>query len=586
MRAFAARLKRRISRPETFTWPTFAIAGFVYFGTTILFDARRFGGRLDLWLAGWALGQVVLLLWVLALRWVPKRFPEFSGRRVLAVLSIGATAGVMRALALGFYSVSTGIANAHQWGFRLPAGAIAGFVLTVSGAGIVGAGIEHQEVLEKLRRIQAKLLITRASAPELLAKQRSEIEALASKTLAPRLAQIEEALSKLKASSKRLSVLTEEIRELINREVRPMSSSLAANIRRSLAEEPREPIEPKRSLGLPRRFRIADAISPAITFGLTLLLCLATYATLTGPITTALAVVGAFALYGVLQFFAAALKPLPPVPLPIGTIALALVGTISTIPLNIMTQVSLKPGSALPDMVFQTAFIMSVLIIGIGYTRVVDLERIEYEDTLSRFNEDLENELRWIDLQLWVIRRDWAYLLHGQVQSALTAALTRLGSKSLDEKTLELVKSDVERAEQALAQGINFGFDLTKSIEEIVHSWSGICEIKIDIKPAAQGCLAEDTGIGRSVNEILREAVGNAVRHGKASNVFVEIDANKRSVLVRCSNDGSPVVEPLEASLGTQMLDELATSWSLKTKPRTGLTVLEAKLPRATSSFS
>ncbi|MEY4310864.1 MAG: hypothetical protein RLZ71_790, partial [Actinomycetota bacterium] len=110
--------------------------------------------------------------------------------------------------------------------------------------------------------------------------------------------------------------------------------------------------------------------------------------------------------------------------------------------------------------------------------------------------------------------------------------------------------------------------------------------IKIDIKPAAHGCLAEDTGIGRSVNEILREAVGNAVRHGKASNVFVEIDANKRSVMVRCSNDGSPVVEPLEASLGTQMLDELATIWSLKTKPRTGLTVLEAKLPRATSSFS
>lgn len=586
MKAFVARLSRRVAKPETFGWATFAIAGFVYFGTTVLFDARRFGGSVWLWVLGWLLGQVVLALWVVPFKPVIRKLPDRRALRVAAVLLVGTTAGIARAVLLGIFSVQVGIAHMSQWGFRLPAGAIAGFVLTVAGAGLIGARIEHDEVVARLRHTQELLLETRSSAPDRLAEQRLKIKELAGRTLAPRIAQIEKLLSNLTRSNRQLDSIADEIREVIHREVRPMSSSLATKVRLSLEEEPRAPRAPKKSLGLPSRIDVSKAISPTVTLSIALLLCLATYSTLTGPITTAWAVAGSFAIYILLRIFTQLTRNLKPMSLIGGTLALGLTGALATLPLNLFTQLSLEPRDNLPDMLFQTTFIVSVLVIGIGYTRAIDIQRVDYELALEAFNDDLDRELSWIQLQLWVIRRDWAYLLHGKVQSALTAALARLGSEKVDEATLALVKADVERAELALKQGIGRDFDFRAALGELVHSWSGICKVEFEISEQARECVEADTGIGRSVNEILREAVGNAVRHGEAKNLWIQLDANKRSVLVRSSNDGTPVVLPLEKSLGTAMLDELTTSWSLKSSEESGLTVLEAKLPRVTSSFS
>jgi signal transduction histidine kinase len=236
----------------------------------------------------------------------------------------------------------------------------------------------------------------------------------------------------------------------------------------------------------------------------------------------------------------------------------------------------------LTAMPIQSAFIMAVLVVGIGFTKIVDTERAEFEQELTEFNRELERELKWIDAQIWVIRRDWAYLLHGRVQSALTAALARIGNATeLNGKTIELVHQDVERARTALFEGISRPFDLESSLADIAESWAGICELELDFEPDAVATVKSDLGLARSINEILREAISNAVRHGNASKVEIKLFEADGVINLKATNDGSPVTKRTRKSVGTDMLDEVALEWSLSN--RNSAVVLEAKLAKATS---
>jgi signal transduction histidine kinase len=583
MREFVTRLGRRLALEEAFGWPTFWISAFVYFGTTVLFDSRRFGGSLGFWILGWALGQFVLLGWVVLFRKVTLGLAGLHWASVLKTLLIGTTAGIARGYFMGAFSTALGIATEPQWGFRLGGGAVAGLVLTVAGAGLIGASIEHHAVVSRLTATQKLLLEARKNAPRTLDNARAEITELARRTIGPRIEEIELALSKAKLNDSEFNNIAGDIRALINAEVRPTVSSLALRVERTLAETPLSPKPPRTSLGLPRRINVSEAISPQISLGIALMLSLSTFAPLADPVTTGLSVVGALLLGITLEIFRRLFSKATAWPHLPATLTLAALGAISTIPLSLLTQLSLSKAENLGALPIQSGFIMAVLLVGIGFTRVVDNERRKYQVDLEQFNRELEREKSWIETQYWVIRREWAYLLHGRVQSSLTAAISRIGSaKKIDAATLKLVKQDVGRARAAIQNGVNTPFDLDSALAEIVESWIGVCGVRLEVSPDATRVVKADNGIGRALNELVREAVSNAVRHGYAENVTIKIDLAGGVLAFSATNDGKPVTKKSRASLGTEMLNELTLDWSLRNKP-TGV-VLEAKLATATSS--
>ena len=132
-------------------------------------------------------------------------------------------------------------------------------------------------------------------------------------------------------------------------------------------------------------------------------------------------------------------------------------------------------------------------------------------------------------------------------------------------------------------EGISRPFDLETSLADIADSWAGICELELQFESSALESVNEDLGIARSINEILREAISNAVRHGNASKVVVELAQEGNVLNLTVTNNGSPVTKKSRASLGTDMLDEVTLEWSLSN--RHSAVVLQAKLAKATSSF-
>jgi two-component sensor histidine kinase len=82
------------------------------------------------------------------------------------------------------------------------------------------------------------------------------------------------------------------------------------------------------------------------------------------------------------------------------------------------------------------------------------------------------------------------------------------------------------------------------------------------------------------MNEILKEVVSNAVRHGNASNTFGEISLlDPRTLSILISNDGlKPSKESIE-SVGSKMLDAVCLERTLSWNSEEQRTEFKAVLP-------
>ena len=78
-------------------------------------------------------------------------------------------------------------------------------------------------------------------------------------------------------------------------------------------------------------------------------------------------------------------------------------------------------------------------------------------------------------------------------------------------------------------------------------------------------------------SEVVREAVSNAVKHGKAEHVVIALEQTNPHLLgITVTNDGQPLPAEIEAGYGSTILDEVAFAWQLEN--RGGFTVLGAAI--------
>jgi two-component sensor histidine kinase len=144
-----------------------------------------------------------------------------------------------------------------------------------------------------------------------------------------------------------------------------------------------------------------------------------------------------------------------------------------------------------------------------------------------------------------------------------------------------MVKQDLLRAEQAINGDVQKQLVFSSTVEEIVGLWKGICSVSIQISERAKRALDRNADTSFCVNEIIKEAISNAVRHGAASHANVSIARLEDDLLeVTVTNDGTtPKGADLRQGIGSEMLNEICLSWSLEGKsPKVRLS---ASLPLA-----
>ena len=170
-------------------------------------------------------------------------------------------------------------------------------------------------------------------------------------------------------------------------------------------------------------------------------------------------------------------------------------------------------------------------------------------------------------------------MIHGDVQAALSAAVTRLRRSSEPEPfEYELVKQDLARARAALSHEAPEQPPFADFMASLTGAWGNVCAIKLGVSARAKRALDASADARSCVNEICKEAISNAVRHGDAKNAVISIDRIQDDLLtLEVSNDGGPQPESVKPGMGSQMIDELTLEWSLTSDAKQ--TLLKAVIP-------
>lgn len=571
---------RAFGRKEIWSWPLFWFALPIFFLLSFFFDVfLAKSWKLEwLWIAIISFGAIVAL--AVAIKFlVIEKFFKTKNAGLINLVAI-AVLGAIKNLLVGELSILFGLVESVDWVFRVYGGAALALGVLFGFVYILGSRVDFNASIGQLEVTRQRLVIHRAQAEELLAAERSALLMQTQQVLLPRLDQIQKSLT---GNNEREATIA-ALRDLIQSQVRPLSEALSKAAKAlTMAQAPRNPQRPQA-----RMLQNAFFLKPLIRPGSMFLLFVA------GNWFLSFIILGVdAALWSLIYSIASllvivALKALIPSSFKVkrgpGVFLLVLIGFAAANP----TYWPLKEFSHnFEQDLLLLLVVLNVIfcVVGFAYSKSFEIDRIEAVNQMRRDNDSLAREVSLFEQQMWIARRNWSFVVHGTVQAALTAAITRLSSdENLEKYQIDMVMQDLNRAKEALSKTPEIDIDLNAALPNLVATWAGICNVKFEITERANRALQKDSSARMCVNEICKEAVSNAVRHGEAKEVLVQIDRSADELLIlKISNNGRLLDPKLRSGVGSAMLDELTLQWSVRNNRATARVDLDAVLPIAVS---
>jgi hypothetical protein len=538
-------------------------------------DVVRLDSVTWLWLVPSLASFAVATALGFAARYFANRFTGNSNLWILNLV-LAALIGAIKNVTVGLLADFLNLANDATLAYRAFGGTVMGLVLVSGMALSIGARMSHFEAVNTLIGLQSGLVGRKRRLEHTVAEENLKLVRETKEILIPKLRNIENMLSQSDTSQ----MIIGELQSTIETGIRPLTADFKPPVLATTIASAQERQVKVRKVRFPRRISLTPAINPlrslvlnSISFGV-LLLFLKGFA---GLLFAILAVCIEVLL---LLIFKRTLSPIKKVTSK-ALLQVSIIAAFCSAPNFIAIWVALGTDST-PLVPLTMVLVISVgSAIGNAYSSVLDSERSGVLKEIENENRQLAHDIALYEQRIWVFRKSWRLLLHGTVQAALTAALTRLRTDSDDKSLVEaMVRQDLARAEVALQATQVRELDLNRCISEIKSSWRGVCDVKVAASERAARALKRSFELMFGVNEIMREAVSNAVRHGSATEIEILIDRERDEILsFQARNNGQSLQGQVSKGMGSQMMDELTLEWSLANDERSRKTVLRATIP-------
>ena len=179
----------------------------------------------------------------------------------------------------------------------------------------------------------------------------------------------------------------------------------------------------------------------------------------------------------------------------------------------------------------------------------------------------------------WSQQRMFARALHGPMQTLVVSGAAHLRSAAegdLMEQVSQLRGDLLGLLDMTSARGDRLTWQ--EGVRRIEATWQGIATISVAISERTLEALAADPVACDVAMEIVAEAVGNAVRHGDASAIAVDV-ADVEDDLLICVQDNGQSGLGVGSGMGSQVLQDCCLRWERRS---TAVGVrLDAALPLA-----
>jgi signal transduction histidine kinase len=475
--------------------------------------------------------------------------------RPFFVLGAFLLAGFTRGVVILGLDILTGQHQPGQELFRLLGGPIFTFVTLTVAAVLASNYQRHRELLAALADERYRLQIRSASIRAKVQIQREELLEKVRSLLDPAIAKIQ---AKLTGESS--NEVINSLRSTVDDVVRPLSVEVAEASDELEAESGKAQIREKAPI--PKHIMLGEFLVPlwaALIASITLVPVSFLFET---PANSVIILLTSFfsmlLILGLIQRL---------------TLNLPVHPALAAVAVPIFYAVSLSPFYAVApifEWAVSTEQIHSLLLFGavVGGTtfaaQFAQLQRKSTTEKLEAVNQQLEILNAALRQELWLNRRRTASVLHGPVQAALFASAMKL---SQDEKpTPKLVaevQQDIQSALEKLNNPSNLELaDVSAVLNQIIDIWSDAAHISIQIPEELEAAIAKQPLTSEALIEISREFITNAIKHGKASKVSLEVSRlDGARIAIEVIDDGQGLPPGAKPGFGSKLLTELSLVW-------------------------
>jgi two-component sensor histidine kinase len=538
------------------------------------FDAVRLQNVDPIWIPINLCAIVIVLIFAVpAVLAKQKRNPKGKNQPFFNIATLGLSFGFKNLLMIyvaGWFGVSDE-ANPYV---RFIGGIFLGTAILIIYTNIFGSRLMREASLAELRVNESKL---RAYRDAVINQLEEDSRLAATKTFDALSPQLEDLVRRAKQSQDILA-LVNKLFSFIKNELKPFSVTLsreATNLSlRADVPSVSGDAEPEVRINASKLIRIWLSLIP-VPF---LFFLVSSFAV---PSSNGLDVITASIVFLVsLSVFKLMAKMIPDVSATQAFVLVTVVSLLATLPsFYLYSQVPNQDG--IPDLLPVFYIIPAMAIIAASQAYILDQRLSHTEDLLKVVVQELARENKIYQQKAWLATHGWYLLLHGMVQPALTAASIRASeAKGTEGEVNSLILSDLQRALDSLRDPSTNRRNLDTSLSEIQSAWEDICTIKYNIGEDVTKRVLQDEISQQVINEVLKEVVSNAVRHGNASNVEILMSLELNSTIrILATNDGTKPTDDGSESVGSRMFEAFCLDRSLVWNNETNRTEFQALIP-------
>jgi uncharacterized membrane protein len=534
----------------------------------IFIDRADFGGSFLLWVSLILLAHSGFSVTILiAGRLIHGKRKDES--HPIATLLAFVAAQSVRGSILGYSTVFLGFTDDPKLAFRILSGGV--FISTVLSVIAISIAIfdQHSNLVKDLETKTSELTQLRSTMDTRLQEATRNLREYAQQVVTPRIDQIDQLLVALKSGGNKDDAV-HKMQDYVDTELRPFSHQIAHD--KSLqALNVNIEISTKK-LELPKSINLSQSMRPYVTT----VLFFITYAaaaqrTMTFVEALPFNVVTTVLLVSYFVFFKKTFGSRE-IPLAIGLVVGAAIFA-SVGPLILFAE-SYMPIEIPQHISGATVFVGLIYgFANLGYT-ILTSQRTTLIAELTSTIENLESTISLLSQKEWLSRRQVGYVMHGSLQSALNAAVLQLGAaKDPTPELIESVRSDIAGALARVGFDSGQSYSFEQAQQEISKIWAGTVETKWQVQPDALEALRKNPATSECLAEVLREAVSNASKHGQATKVEIVVNIGDSAISLLAKDNGTSLNTGKTQGLGTELLDDVCSSWILKPNPETGMTL-------------
>lgn len=553
-----------LAHPSTFSWRVAVVFAVISGPAQTVYDAEFYGMSIARWAAPTA-GSIIVFFVVWAALGHLSRRRRLSPVQVVLCLVV---AGSARTLSVGAIAMSLDVVDSMDWAFRLTGGILLSpALLIVIANGFVRHDV-HLAIVTELQDQRDHLLDVGQSMEAALTRAEDEITMAVRAAIAPALDALDTVLDRVVTDASSQPAVA-ALAHLVDDEVRPISHRLATQ-NRYVPTFVNHGSHPRRvRVPLPSRVALADGVRPVFVAVMFFSVAAPTVVRHSSFDEAVIRLIwSAFVSCLVLSVLKAMLRPIrTPAVVAVGLVAgVHTLAEIFTLPFLHGDWLPLSDGERLVGA--QVAMMVGAMT---TVAVVVDARRTATQSELARVVAELNAVVEMMGRRARLASTRLAHVLHGSLQGALHAAAIRLNeAKRPDAALVQTIRNDIASALERIDDRSWGGADLRHTLDEIVATWSGHRTVSVDVEPESTEVLARDRDADAATAEVVREAVNNALRHGQARSVTIEVrlvenserpSPHRQWVQISITDDGVGWPSGARRGLGTILFDDLCTAW-------------------------